>query len=53
MKFGYRYVQIGRLELFYSLQFSFGILKSSCGCLIFNLGFVGFTILSKECAYDL
>lgn len=52
MKFGDKYIQIGRLELFYTDYIMFGYNPSSCGCFIFHLGFVGFTILSKECSND-
>lgn len=56
MKIGDSYIQIGRLELFYTRYWDVGRshkMKNSCGCDIFHLGFVGFTILSKECARDL
>lgn len=56
MRFGDTYIQIGRLELFYTRYWSFSYFsrkRNSCRCIIVNLGFVGFAILSMECARDL
>lgn len=48
-----KYVQVGRLEFFIPQRpYNFGRVKAHCGCLIFEFGPIGFTILSKECAKD-
>lgn len=42
-------IQIGRLEIYYNEDWEFGRVKSFCGCFIFDLGFLGFTWLSRDC----
>lgn len=48
-----RYIQIFKLELFICQRpYSFGKVSAHCGCIIFELGPIGITWLSKDCGKD-
>lgn len=43
-------LQIGRLEIYFNPTWDVSYTKALCDCYILDLGFIGFTWLSKDCS---